>query len=57
MRVLDVDGGSETSRVFGDVVAEDDGPHGRLAGAGFALEDVSAVACRETVHGGRGNVP
>lgn len=37
MRVLDVDGGTETPRVFGDIVAEDDGPHRRLAGARLAL--------------------
>lgn len=37
MRVLDVDGGTETPRVFGDIVAKDDGPHRRLAGARLAL--------------------
>lgn len=35
--VLDVDGGTEAARIFGDVVGEDDAAHGGFAGAGFAL--------------------
>lgn len=46
MRVLDVDRGAETPRVFGDIVAEDDGAHRRLAGARLAL--------RKSALGGRG---
>lgn len=49
MRVLDVDGGPETARIFGDVVTEDDRPHGRLAGAGFALGMSCQRCSREPV--------
>lgn len=49
VRVLDVDGGPETTRIFGDVVTEDDRPHGRLAGAGFALGMSCQRCSREPV--------
>jgi hypothetical protein len=36
MAMLDIDGGSEATDVFGDIVAEDDAAHGGLAGTAFA---------------------
>lgn len=36
MAMLDIDGGSETPDVFGDIVAEDDAAHGGLAGTALA---------------------
>ena len=41
VRMLNVNGGAESPRVEGRVVAKDDAPHGALAGAAAALGSVS----------------
>lgn len=41
--VFDVYGGPQSPDVFGNIVAEDDAPHGRLAGAALAHEQDLAL--------------
>lgn len=62
MAVLNIDGGAETTNIFGNIIAEDDAAHGGLARAtlahqedllftfaGVHVEDGIAEGCRTTI--------
>lgn len=50
--VLHVNGRTQSADVFGDIVAEDDAAHGRLAGAALAHEQHLALfLALDRVHG------
>lgn len=51
--VLDINGGAQAAHVLGDIVAEDDGAHRRLAGAALAHEQhLALLLALARVHGG-----
>lgn len=49
MTMFNVDSGTQSSNIFGDIVAEDDGAHGRFPGTRFAHKQDLLLAFA-TVH-------